>query len=330
VRLPFRIAVAFATALLVATIADGGSAAPALTPAAITFVTPTDGSTVAGPRVEVAVAVQGISLVPAGSFNKQGTGHAHVLVDSSAPGARTYLSTDDPRIVHYGKPPFASRSIALDNGTHTLTAVLGDSEHLVVAGQRTQTIHITVADGFRGKGQLSPGCSNLATGTSEVRITFPTDGGSVQGTIKAECSFATQNGVCRWVDEAFDRINGLYDGSSQHLTGQTFGVSQRRLRTGNRKSCGEDRESSVLPSNLQAYYDGTNVSGTVSDAHFQLAPDATVDLASAPEPLATPAATASSSKVTTKKLLGLAALAIAAALLVYGLFAALRARGSAA
>ncbi len=323
-RLATRSVAVLAVTLLVFAIAGGGVAATAPPATSITFATPSDGATVAGPRVAVAVNVSGLMLVPAGSFQKVGTGHAHVLIDSSAPSPRTFLSTDDPRIVHFGKPPFTSRSIPLDNGTHTLTAVLGDSEHLVVGGQRVQTIHITVADGFRGKGQLSPGCSNLATGTSEVRLTFPTDGGNVQGTISANCGFATNSGACQWVDALFDRIDGLYDAPSQHLTGRTSGISQRRLRSGSRKTCGPDTQSSVSPSNMQADMNGDTVTGTVSNAHFELASDDSVDLAAAPDPIVAPVA--ASNKVGTNKLIALAAFAVAAALLVYAVLAALRAR----
>ena len=177
----------------------------------------------------------------------------------------------------------------LDNGPHNLTAILGDAEHLVVKGQRTATIHITVADGFRGKGTLNPACSNLATGIGEVRVTFPNAGGEVQGTIEAACASQTHSGACTWLDEVFDRIDGNFDASSRHLSGRTSGTTERRLRAGNRKSCGQDQESRVLPGRLAADLQNDTVAGTVNGAHFTLAKDETVELATPPPVPSTPA-----------------------------------------
>jgi hypothetical protein len=281
---------------------------------------------VAGPRVEVALRVQGFKLVPAGSVVKSGEGHAHVLIDRAAPAARAFLSTDDEQIVHLGKPPLQSRSIPLSPGQHTLTAILGDSEHLVVSAQRTQTIHINVAPGFRGKGALSAACADVAAGQGEVRMTFPTDGGAVQGTISAVCLFVTQGGACTWSDTAFNLVTGTYDPSSQNITAQTTGSTQRILRSGDRKKCGTDRETSNPPAALQAKLQNDTVTGAFGRSQFSLTRDDTVDLAQAPAPLAATATKSSAASTRHTSPLVYAFFAAAAALLVFAVVAALRPR----
>jgi hypothetical protein len=312
----------FLLAFAVLAIARGGSAATA---PSVSFVTPSDGSTVAGPRVEVALRVGGIKLVPAGSLETSGQGHAHVLVDRAAPGAREFLSTDDPQIVHLGKPPLLSRAIPLSSGQHTLVAILGDSEHLVVRGQRTQTIHITVAPGFRGKGALTPACSDVAAGAGQVRLTFPTDGGAVQGTISTACVFVTQGGACTWLDAGFSRISGTFDTSAQRITGQASGTTQRQLRSGSKQSCGQDRETSLAPSEVQGQLANDTVSGTLGPAQFTVGRDDSVDLAPEPMPLQS-AAQAKSVTASKRSPLVYAIFVAAAALLVFAIVSALRPR----
>ena len=89
---------ALAATLFVGLFAANGDAKD--TTPSISIVTPKDGATVAGPKVEVVVRTHGIKIVPAGSQTKKGEGHSHILVDVPAPGARAFLSTDDPRVVH--------------------------------------------------------------------------------------------------------------------------------------------------------------------------------------------------------------------------------------
>jgi hypothetical protein len=320
-----RVTLALAAVLAFVGLSSGGYAQT--TPPVVSFVTPSTGAVVAGPRVEVALEVRGLNLVEAGSLQKEGDGHAHVLVDVPPPAPRSFLSTSDPRIVHFGKPPFRSRPVALANGEHTLTAVLGDSEHLVVDGQRTAQIKITVADGYRGKGTLSPACSNLATGLGEVRLTFPNDGGTVQGTITSRCAFQTQSNACTWLESGFSRVEGTFGADTQHITARTVGATQRKLRSGDRKSCGEDRESSISPSVLQADVDGDSVNGTVNEAKFTLARDDSVDLASAPDPLED--ATTTSGANSKRKLVAYIAFALAAMLLAFAAVSVLRIRSAA-
>jgi hypothetical protein len=328
VRTAVRAWAGLAAALVVAFVAlpDGSAAVDP----SISFVTPVDGSTVAGPSVDVAVKVEGLELVEAGSQVNDSQGHAHILIDrDEEPDARDFLSTDDPDVVHLGKAPFTSRSIELDEGEHTLIAILGDSEHLVVDGQKTAKIRITVATGFRGKGELTPACADVAVGQAEVRIAFPSDGGTVQGTITATCAYLTNGGACTWTDVAFSRIIGAYDPSTHAFTGEASGISQRRLQEGDRGACGDDRQTTKPAVSVEGELgDDDIVTGNIGRARFEAADDDTVELAADLEPL-TNAGDASASAPRQGRVLAIAAFAAAALLIAFAIFWTRRASATA-
>jgi hypothetical protein len=265
----------------------------------ISFLSPANGSTVAGPKVEVALKIENFRLVAPGGALDEREGHAHILIDTKPPGARKFLSTNDANIVHLGKPPFDSRTVELTEGEHTLYAVLADSEHLVLAGQPAAAAKIVVAPGFRARGPLQPACAEVAQGTGDVRIVFPVRGGAAQGTITTTCSFRTHDGACVWADVSFRRIIGRFDASSGAIQGSASGTSQRRLATGSHSSCGEDQTAAIGSVPVTARRQGAVVQGNVSQARFVLRADPSVTLAQPPPDLAAgdvSAAPASSSK----------------------------------
>ena len=260
-----------------------GRAQAAPTPA-VGFATPEDGTTVAGPMVEIAVEVAGFELAPAGSLNEEGKGHVHVLVDQEPPAPRSFLPTNDPGIVHLGKPPFESRAVELAAGRHTLYAVLGDSEHLVV-DQQPAKVTIVVAPGVRAQGPLDRACADVARGAGEVRLVFPVSGGAVQGTVTSRCAYATSEGACTWTDSSFRRVKGTFS-PAQNIQAVAAGFTTRQLVSGDRDRCGEDRTSPLGQQALQAQIRGTALSGTLGASTFTLAADPSVRLAQPPATVA--------------------------------------------
>ena len=255
-------------------------------PPRIVFATPQDGTTVAGP-VEVAVTVTNFELIPAGSVTQKGKGHAHVLIDEEPPAPRTFLPTNDPNIVHMGTAPLESRSIDMTPGEHTLYAVLGDSDHLVVENQQPAKITITVAPGLRAKGPLPNACADVAKGQGDVRVVFPLVDGAIQGTVASSCGFVTDGGKCQWQDLAFRRITGTFSLEDRALAGTATGITSRQLRAGSRKSCGGDTSSALSPQIFAATVNEQGLQGTLGRSPIVLQLDPQTRLAQAPPPPAT-------------------------------------------
>jgi hypothetical protein len=296
----------------------------------ISFADPQDGVTVAGPKVEIVVTVDGVELVPAGGQLSPDEGHAHVLIDRDEPKPRDFLATDDPNVVHFGAPPLSARPIELGEGQHTLLAVLGDSEHLVIEGQDTARITINVAPGFRGKSRLSQGCADIASGRGEVRLTFPEQGGALQGAVTANCTYATRDGACTWMDMAYSRVKGSYDGASGVFSGRTSGITQRRLQRGPRDECGPDRESDRPPSEIRGGVteDGT-VEGTVGTATFAMKDDQSIVMPGALEPLTDTEDAGNSEGSGSNKTVAIASFVLAALLVAFAVWWMRRGRATA-
>ena len=275
------IAAAVFVAAFVTPVPSGGAQAGPT----VSFATPADGTTVAGPLVEIAVAVAGFELAPAGSLNEEGTGHVPLLIDQEPPAPRSFLPTNDPAIVHLGKPPFDSRAVELKDGRHTIYAVLGDSEHLVVENQQPAKITITGAPGVRMQGPLDRACADVARGAGEVRLVFPVAGGGVQGTVTSRCAYTTSEGACAWTDSSFRRVKGTFS-PNQRIEGVASGFTTRQLVSGDRGRCGEDRTSPLGPQPVQADVRGTALRGTVGQSTFTLAADPSVRLAQPPATVA--------------------------------------------
>jgi hypothetical protein len=277
------LAAAFLTLAVVVPVSAG--AAGAKQAPTITFATPPDGATVAGPGVEIGVQVANFALVPAGSVNQSGKGHAHILIDETPPAPRAFLPTNDPSIVHMGSAPFDTRAIELTEGRHTLYAVLGDSEHLVV-DQQPAKVTITVAPGLRAKGPLDQACAEFARGSGEVRMAFPIGGGAVQGTITATCAFATNSGQCTWTDASFRRVNGTFNPAQNAIVASAAGFTTRQLNSGGRKQCGQDRTTALSQQSFQAQIASGGIKGTLGRSTFALVADQSVRLAQPPTTVA--------------------------------------------
>lgn len=281
----------------------------------IVFVEPPGDARVAGPSVAVVLAVEGATLAPAGSEVKPGEGHLHVYVDRAPADAGTPIPVDQPDVVHLGKPPFDARSIQLPDGKRTLTAQLGDASHKALPGEVAQ-VTLTVAPGFRGSGPLEPACAEVATGSGTVQLTFPKDGGNVQGAVRTSCSFKTEGGACSFEEVADRRIAGRFDARTGAVSATVSGSSERRLVAGPSGRCGGSHTSRLPDTALTGSFADGIVAGSVVGARFS-AREGEVDLVTpgpaAPAPAASAAPKPARSGGMSSALLALIALGIVVA-----------------
>jgi hypothetical protein len=270
--------------------------------ARIAFLSPKDGATVAGPKVLVRLQVTGFSLVEAGSKAAGGEGHLHLFVDRDPAGGDQTIPADQPNILHLGRPPFDEREVTLSNGQHVIHAEIANSSHTTFHQPATAKITVRVAPGFRGRGALEPACAEVASGTGEVRLVFPTGGGTMQGRIDSKCGFTTEGGDCSWQAVSRRRIDGAYDARTKALTGTVTGTTTRKLMSGPRDRCGRDETSSIPAEPFVAAFDGSEASGQLGQARFAARADPSVTLAETPAPAAsaapTPVRTAAPAKKT--------------------------------
>lgn len=100
---------------------------PAPAGAAVYFIEPANGASIAGP-VNVRFGLKGMGVAPAGT-DAPDTGHHHLLVDvAELPGLDAPLPATD-NIRHFGKGQ-TETEISLPPGQHTLQLLLGDKNHV--------------------------------------------------------------------------------------------------------------------------------------------------------------------------------------------------------
>jgi hypothetical protein len=99
---------------------------PAPADATVFIVTPADGSTVSSPVV-VQFGIDGLSVAPAGTY-EPGTGHHHLLIDTSLPNLNLPVPADKNHI-HFGLGQ-TETTTELEPGEHRLLLVLGDGNHI--------------------------------------------------------------------------------------------------------------------------------------------------------------------------------------------------------
>lgn len=111
---------------------------------AITIVAPAEGAVVEGP-VLIQLNAEGLDIVPAG-VQQEHSGHHHLFIDRdlTPPGEPM---PSEPGVVHLGQAQTEYRIEDLAPGEHTVIAVLGDFQHVPVAGVAPDTVHFTVAGG---------------------------------------------------------------------------------------------------------------------------------------------------------------------------------------
>lgn len=99
---------------------------PSAAGAQVYLIAPKNGDTLSGP-VRVQFGLKGMGIAPAG-IEMDGTGHHHLVVDKDAPPLNTYLPTDDPQVMHFGKGQ-TETELKLAPGKHTLQLILADKDH---------------------------------------------------------------------------------------------------------------------------------------------------------------------------------------------------------
>lgn len=102
-----------------------GIATPAPANAKVYFIEPQDGATVSSP-VKVVFGLSGAGVSPAG-FNKEGTGHHHLLIDGPTVDYTQPLPANE-QIKHFGGGQ-TETTLVLKPGKHTLQLVFADWKH---------------------------------------------------------------------------------------------------------------------------------------------------------------------------------------------------------
>jgi hypothetical protein len=147
--------------------------------AKVSFDSPTPGSTVAGPAVEVRLRIENFTAVAAGSPVRDGEGHAHLFVDREPMNVGATIPADQPNIVHLGKAPFDSRSVDLEAGQHTLRVQLGDSSHRALDVAPASVTFTVGAAGTRPSRAPAAGDGSLAGTAQGSGPAIPIAGGAV-------------------------------------------------------------------------------------------------------------------------------------------------------
>ncbi|MDJ0926445.1 MAG: DUF4399 domain-containing protein [Gammaproteobacteria bacterium] len=106
--------------------ADAGSRTPSPPGAAVFFIEPIDGATVASP-VTVKFGISGMSVAPAGD-STPATGHHHLLIDAELTDESLPVPNSDQHL-HFGKGQ-TETAVELVPGEHQLQLVLGDANHV--------------------------------------------------------------------------------------------------------------------------------------------------------------------------------------------------------
>lgn len=102
-----------------------GIATPAPANAKVYFIEPKDGATVASP-VKVVFGLSDAGVSPAG-YNKEGTGHHHLLIDSPTVDYTQPLPAT-AQVKHFGGGQ-TETTLDLKPGKHTLQLVFADWKH---------------------------------------------------------------------------------------------------------------------------------------------------------------------------------------------------------
>lgn len=100
------------------------------------ILSPATGTVIAGPKIKIEVEVSTWTLVDANQAIKDGEGHLHFFVDTPANAIKVGegIPLDQKAtFIHAGKAPYTIRDLDLAPGEHTVTVVMGNSAHQVLA-----------------------------------------------------------------------------------------------------------------------------------------------------------------------------------------------------
>lgn len=109
-------------------------------PQGVYFIEPIDGSTVTSP-VKVRFGLKGMTVKPAGEL-VAGTGHHHLLINTSGPKEGDVIPADDKHR-HFGKGQ-TETEITLPPGDYTLKMQFADGMHQSYGDVMSASVRITV------------------------------------------------------------------------------------------------------------------------------------------------------------------------------------------
>jgi hypothetical protein len=109
---------------------------------AVEIVQPTDGTSMPGPDVQIELAVEHVSLAPAGT-DEPNTGHLHLFINRELTPEGEVIPVG-AGIVHLGQAQRSHVLEALAPGDYVVIAVLGDWAHVRIPGAVTDTTRIVV------------------------------------------------------------------------------------------------------------------------------------------------------------------------------------------
>lgn len=131
----------------------------------LTISAPEGGATVAAP-VTIAWGAEGVTVRPAGEAASREEGHFHVFVDRTPELAEgTPIAGGDPQIIHTAGTSLEIAELA--EGEHTVTVVLGYSDHTPWWPQVSDSVTFTV--GAMAEGASEPAPETLPTAGAATR-----------------------------------------------------------------------------------------------------------------------------------------------------------------
>ena len=133
---------------LVAVLACGGEAAETADPdasqIAVEIVTPDTPGPFNGTLLILTLAVENITLAPAGTM-EAGTGHHHLFVNREIVAEDEVILAEEG-IVHLGAGQTGYTFENLEPGSYTIIAVLGDHAHIRIPGAKTDTVEFEIRE----------------------------------------------------------------------------------------------------------------------------------------------------------------------------------------
>jgi LPXTG-motif cell wall-anchored protein len=118
----------------------------------ITISEPQDGATIQGSSVTLKWSAEGVTIKPAKDATAKEEGHFHVLLDKDTVAAGTPFPQGDPAIVHTANTEQTFDHLTA--GNHTVTIVLGYSDHTPWQPPVEAKVSFTIATGGQAPPQL--------------------------------------------------------------------------------------------------------------------------------------------------------------------------------
>jgi hypothetical protein len=101
----------------------------------VSIESPENGATVEGPRVEVRIEAEGVTIAPV-SEQREGAAHVHLFLDTDPTSIGTTIPAGVAGITHWGGGQLEGALDSLTPGEHRLIVVLGDNAHAALGGER--------------------------------------------------------------------------------------------------------------------------------------------------------------------------------------------------